>query len=106
MFHETYGYFADGVDLSTAIVPPGWRERLVLFETEGTHLAAGGAWSAMTSPSQTDRRAFKGLRIVDALLDAGLLDLEALRQRFDALPRDRTIPAFTSKAERWLRSRP
>jgi hypothetical protein len=29
LFHETFGYYADGIDLGTAIVPSGWRERLV-----------------------------------------------------------------------------
>lgn len=28
-FHETYGYYADAVDTSTAILPKGWRGRLV-----------------------------------------------------------------------------
>ena len=107
MFHETYGYFADGVDLSTAIVPPGWRERLVLFETEGTH--PGRGWCLERHDLAVAKLVAgrpKDYEFVDALLEAGLLDLEVLRQRFDALPRDRTIPAFVAKAERWLRSRP
>lgn len=28
-FHETYGYYADAVDTGTAILPKGWRGRLV-----------------------------------------------------------------------------
>jgi hypothetical protein len=28
-FHETYGYYADPVDESTAILPKGWKSRLV-----------------------------------------------------------------------------
>lgn len=28
-FHETYGYYADAVDVATATLPEGWRTRLV-----------------------------------------------------------------------------
>jgi hypothetical protein len=28
-FHETYGYYADAVDIGTATLPKGWRSRLV-----------------------------------------------------------------------------
>jgi hypothetical protein len=28
MFHETFGYYAHGVDETTAVLPTGWRERL------------------------------------------------------------------------------
>ena len=27
-FHETYGYYAQGVDSTTACLPHGWKERL------------------------------------------------------------------------------
>jgi uncharacterized membrane protein len=36
MFHNTFGYYAQGVSESTAVLPDGWRERLVPFETPGT----------------------------------------------------------------------
>jgi hypothetical protein len=29
MFHETFGLYADGVDESTAVLPDGWKRRLV-----------------------------------------------------------------------------
>ena len=37
-FHENFGYYADPVDLNTATLPQGWKERLVNLppgETEG-----------------------------------------------------------------------
>ena len=37
-FHETYGYYADPVDVKTATLPQGWRDRLVELppgDTEG-----------------------------------------------------------------------
>jgi hypothetical protein len=36
MFHATFGYYAQGVEALTAILPSGWRGRLVRFETAGT----------------------------------------------------------------------
>ena len=35
-FHETYGYYAQGVSVSTAVLPDGWRDRLVVVETAST----------------------------------------------------------------------
>lgn len=40
-FHEMYGYYAQGVSVSTAILPSGWRERLVILETSNTQPARG-----------------------------------------------------------------
>lgn len=37
MFHATFGYYAQGVVESTAVLPRGWRNRLVRFETPATH---------------------------------------------------------------------
>ena len=36
-FDEAYGYHADGVDLSTATLPDGWRERLVPIDNPNTN---------------------------------------------------------------------
>jgi len=37
MFHATFGYYAQGVVESTAILPEGWEGRLVRFETPATN---------------------------------------------------------------------
>lgn len=34
--HETYGYYAQGVSVTTATLPEGWQDRLVSFETPAT----------------------------------------------------------------------
>ena len=36
-FHEAFGYYAQGVVEATAVLPEGWRRRLVRFETPGTN---------------------------------------------------------------------
>jgi hypothetical protein len=35
-FHEEYGYYAQGVDEHTAILPNGWRDRLVRIQNANT----------------------------------------------------------------------
>lgn len=36
LFHETFGYYAHGVDESTAVLPSGWKDRCVRIENENT----------------------------------------------------------------------
>ncbi len=37
MFHRTFGYYAQGVTQSTAILPRGWRDRPIRYETPNTN---------------------------------------------------------------------
>lgn len=43
LFHETYGYYGQGVEPSTAVLPEGWEERLVRIQNENTRGAVGWA---------------------------------------------------------------
>jgi hypothetical protein len=40
-FHATYGYYAQGVGEETAVLPHGWRERLVPIRNANTRGATG-----------------------------------------------------------------
>jgi hypothetical protein len=40
-FQRSFGYFAHGVDESTATLPAGWRDRLVLVSGENTRFVRG-----------------------------------------------------------------
>lgn len=40
-FHETFGYYAQGVGKETARLPQGWEERLVVIQNENTRGAKG-----------------------------------------------------------------
>lgn len=40
-FHETFGYYAQGVSEETAILPRGWKDRLVVVQNENTRGARG-----------------------------------------------------------------
>lgn len=37
IFHETFGYYAQGVSPTTAVLPEGWRDRLVRYESPATN---------------------------------------------------------------------
>src|SRR5262245_48362929 len=41
LFHETFGYYAHGVDETTATLSAGWKERLVSVRNENTGGATG-----------------------------------------------------------------
>ena len=40
-FHKTFGYYAHGVDETTAVLPTGWQGRLVAVRNENTGGATG-----------------------------------------------------------------
>lgn len=40
-FHETFGYYAQGVGEETARLPEGWKERLIIVQNENTRGARG-----------------------------------------------------------------
>lgn len=40
-FHATYGYYAQGVDETTAVLPGGWKDRLVPVRNANTRGATG-----------------------------------------------------------------
>jgi hypothetical protein len=40
-FHATFGYYAQGVGEETALLPKGWKDRLVVIQNENTRGAKG-----------------------------------------------------------------
>lgn len=90
MFHETFGYYAQGVVEKTAVVPEGWRDRLVRFETPATNgvvawcLEPHDLWISKAVAGRS-----KDVEFCEALIRAGLVDPDLLRERLgavDALP--------------------
>jgi hypothetical protein len=57
LFHRTFGYYAEGVSETTAVLPPGWKGRLVRYESPMAEGAArlGGSERAARSPDVDDR---------------------------------------------------
>lgn len=86
-FHETFGYYAQGVSVSTAVLPVGWEERLVLLDTPATAPGRGLCLEPHDlAASKLVAHRGKDLEFVTALLRAGLLQAPALRQRVNLLP--------------------
>ena len=86
-FHETYGYYAQGVSVSTAILPACWIERLVLLDTPRTEPARGlclEAHDCVVSKLAAGR--VKDQDFASALLREHLVDPAVLLERIDALP--------------------
>ncbi len=84
MFHDTFGYYAQGVVETTAVLPSGWSERLVRFETAATHgvvawcLELHDLWIAKAVAGREKDRDF-----CRVLLERGLVGSHELRQRLE-----------------------
>ena len=50
-FHQTFGYYAHGVSLETAVLPVGWRDRLCQSTTKTRAGAPVSVWKFTTWPS-------------------------------------------------------
>jgi hypothetical protein len=83
-FHETYGYYAQGVDETSAILPPGWRERLVPVRNENTRGKTG--WCLEPHDlvvSKTIAGREKDLQFLEGAARHRLVDRERLLARLE-----------------------
>lgn len=81
-FHETYGIYAQGVSLKTAVLPSGWRDRLVVLESERTRPGRGlclEPHDCVASKLVAGRA--KDYEFAAALVQAGLVRLDVLAKR-------------------------
>jgi hypothetical protein len=82
MFHATFGYYAQGVVETTAVLPAGWRERLVRFESPGTNgvvawcLEPHDLWVSKAIAGRP-----KDVEFCRALVERALVDGAQLRDR-------------------------
>jgi hypothetical protein len=82
MFHGTFGYYAQGVVEKTAVLPAGWRERLIRFATPATNgvvamcLEPHDLWISKAIANRP-----KDLEYCAALLRAGIVQPQLLRER-------------------------
>ncbi len=80
-FHETYGYYAQGVGPRTALLPAGWEERLVRVETEAGAGLCLDPHDLVISKYAAARE--KDRDYVRAALRHGLVEEETLLQRLE-----------------------
>jgi len=90
-FDEAYGYHADGVDVTTATLPDGWRERLVPIDNANTNGYVGLclemhdlAVSKYVAGREKDREFCR------AIVRAGFVDRKTLAQRLGGVSLDST----------------
>lgn len=85
-FHETYGYYAQGVSVTTAILPSGWRDRLISLETLNTAPGRGlclEPHDCVVAKLVAGR--WKDRDFASALLRERLVDADTLVERIDLL---------------------
>jgi hypothetical protein len=90
MFHQTFGYYAQGVTIGTALLPEGWRDRLVRYQSPNTNgvvawcLSPEDVWTAKALAGRP-----KDLEFCRALLATDQVNralLARLLDRTDAEP--------------------
>ena len=88
-FHDTYGYYAQGVDSSTAILARGWESRLVGLQTPGTGERIAYCLDVLDlflSKCAANREKDRDFNVV--LLRAGLVDEQSALKRVPDMPVD------------------
>lgn len=86
-FQKSFGYFARGVDETTAILPTGWRNRLVLVTGENTRFVRG--WCLELHDLAIAKYAAgreKDLDFTGALVRHGMVRREVLEERLVLTP--------------------
>lgn len=99
-FHQTHGYYAQGVSITTATLPDGWQDRLIRFENASTKPARG--WCLEPHDLALAKLVAwreKDTQFVRALIEAGLLDCDLLLQRCETLP---IAPLLKKRIARWI----
>jgi hypothetical protein len=109
-FEEQHGFSIDRVDLQTAILPNGWRDRLVRVQNANTAAITGKpqytGWcldkedlcvAKLCALREKDRN------FVAALLDARLVDAAVIATRLAEVPQ--THQAAAEQALKWLEAR-
>lgn len=101
-FHQSFAYYGQGAELGTARLPEGWLARVVTFDRKDAEPARPVCLEAHDlAVSKLAAMREKDREFVEALLNAGLLDLQTL------IERARLLPPGTHRAavEDWLERR-
>jgi hypothetical protein len=102
-FHDSFGYYAQGVGPETATLPRGWQKRLVKVQGRATDLKIG--WCLEPHDLAAAKLAAgrpKDRPFVRSMLEHGLIEARRLRNRIAALP---VTEARKQALLTWLASR-
>jgi hypothetical protein len=94
-FHEQFGYYAQGVGPKTAVLPAGWKNRLVRIDNENTNGVAGLCLDVHDlAISKYIACRPKDLKFTRELARQGMTERKILRQR---LERTKLSPASRNR---------
>jgi hypothetical protein len=109
-FGDAHGFSIDAVDLSTAVLPEGWRDRLVKVQNANTAAPSGKPEFVGLCLEKHDLCAAKlcafrekDRNFVGALLDAGLVEADELAERLSRLAAE--FSDAVAQAGAWLAAR-
>ena len=86
-FHQTFGYYAHGVDEDTATLPAGWQGRLVPLRNDNTASATGLCLEVHDlAASKLVAGRDKDLAFVRVLLTRNMVAPAVLAERVETLP--------------------
>ena len=101
LFHETHGYYAQGVTERTAKLPDGWRDRVIADKAEDTngvtayYLEAHDLW---VSKAVAGRE--KDAEFCREMATAGLVETQVLLDRLESTPD--LAPEVTDRVRGWI----
>lgn len=106
-FEDLHGFSIDGVDLTTCVLPEGWRSRLVRVQNANTAAPSGSprftGWCLDVHDlcaAKLCAHREKDLNFVVALLRAGLVDSRVLADRLRGVPQTHRTEA--ERASQWV----
>lgn len=88
-FHDTFGYYAEAVGEKTAILPQGWKDRLVVIQNENTRGARGlclEVHDLLVAKAIAGRE--KDLEFLSEAAKHQMADVETLLERLDTVIAD------------------
>lgn len=101
LFHDTLGYYAQSVPVWTALLPEGWRDRVVIFDTPGTAPGRGlclephdCVLSKLVAGQEMD------IEFASALIREGLVDPAVLLARIGLF--DSVDPRVRDRLAAWV----
>jgi hypothetical protein len=102
-FHETHGVYAHGIGPETAVLPTGWKTRLVKIQTPQTDLRIGYCLDIHDlAASKLAASREKDYEFVEEMFRSRLIDASTLRRRVALLSRP---PAELLRLDFWVKGR-
>ena len=96
-FQQSFGYYAHGVGPDTAILPPGWKQRLIEVKNENTSGISGWCLEVHDlALAKCIAGREKDLNFVAELFKHGMINKEKLNQLLDTMSLDKELKKLVS----------